>query len=182
MATVPVPAQVAPGAFITAALWNANVYAALLFMLAPVRFKAYSSTAQTIVSGTTATPLTLDTELYDSDAGHSTVTNTSRFTVQTAGLYHVTGAMTWASNSTATRTITVLLNGSVVAGSMVQSMPSATNGTTVMTTTDVQAAVGDYIEIGGWHNVGTAGTTTLATTAGGNLGILTTMSLYRVSN
>jgi hypothetical protein len=180
MAVVPVPAQVVPGSFITAALWNANVYGPMNFVLAPVRFKGYSSTTQSLATGSTAIALTLDTELYDSDGAHSTVTNTSRFTAQTPGLMSVTGSVCIANtNTTGTRTICVLLNGVVVAGSMVQAAPSTTNGTTVQTTTDVQVAVGDYVEIGAWQNSGVA---LLTTANAGNLGTSTTMTLRRISN
>jgi hypothetical protein len=182
MATIPtVPTEV-PGNFWTAALWNANVLGGLNYLFAPVRFKGYSSTAQSFTSGTTIGSLTLDSELYDSDGGHSTVTNTSRFTVQTAGLYHVTGAVTYGINSTGTRMLCVLLNGVVVVGSKVQVMPSATNGATVKTATDVQCAVGDYIELGTWQNAGTAGTTVVGTYPySTDPGVVSTMELYRIS-
>lgn len=180
MATIPTVPTEAPGNFNTAALWNANILGGIGYLLAPVRFKGYASTTQTIVSGATPIALSLDTEMYDSDGGHSTTTNTSRYTVQTAGLYHVTGGLTFlTASATGTRTAVVMLNGANVVGSMVQAAGSPSNGTGVQTSTDVQAAVGDYIEIGAWQNSGASMTTTVN---GTNPGLSSFMSLYRVSN
>jgi hypothetical protein len=181
VATIPTVPNEAPGNFNTAALWNANILGGIGYLLAPVRFKGYSSTVQSVTSGTTIGALTLDTEVYDSDGGHSTTTNTSRYTVQTPGLYHVGGSVCLNASpvtATGTRTICVLLNGVVVLGSMVQAPASSVNGTTVQTATDVQCAVGDYIEIACWQNSGV----TMSTQTPSNPGLATTMCLYRVSS
>jgi hypothetical protein len=181
VATIPTVPTEAPGNFNTAALWNANILGGLNYLLAPVRFKGYASTTQSLANGTTAVPLLFDTELYDSDGGHSTTVNTSRYTVQTAGLYHVTGGATigQTGSTTGSRTAVVMLNGANVVGSMVQAGPSPANGAGVQTSADVQAAVGDYIEIGAWQNSGAP----LSTTVNGtNPGTSSFMSLYRVSS
>lgn len=176
MTTVPVPYTAATGNFLTSALWNAQVRDGLAFLLSPVRFKAYSSVAQSFASATTSTVLTLDTELVDSDGGHSTTTNTSRFVCQTAGLYFVGGSVCFATNSTGTRTLNIFVNGTGVIGAANQCGPSTTNGTSVVTNTLVQLVVGDYVELAAWQNSGA----TLATST--SAAIATTMCLYRVSN
>jgi hypothetical protein len=176
VATIPsVPTEV-PGNFNTSALWNANILGGLNYLFAPVRFKGYASTGQSFTSTTTSAVLTLDTEIVDSDGGHSTTTNTSRYTAQTAGLYIVTGSVCFASNATGTRTLQVFLNGVGVTGSAVQSAASGSNGTSVFTATMVQMAVGDYVELAAWQNSGS----TLATST--TNAILTTMSLWRISS
>ncbi|MGW1744603.1 hypothetical protein ACWCRD_03085 [Streptomyces sp. NPDC002092] len=176
MATIPsVPTEV-PGNFWTSALWNTNVLGGLNYLFAPVRFKGYSSTTQSLGSSTSSTVLTLDTETVDSDGGHSTTTNTSRFTAQTAGLYVVTGSVCFATNSAGTRTLQVFLNGAGITGSAVQAAPSASNGTSVYTGTIVQLAVGDYVELAAWQNSGS--TLTTSTTNA----IATTMCLWRISS
>jgi hypothetical protein len=162
VATIPtVPTEV-PGNFNTSALWNANILGGLNYLFAPVRFKAYSSAAQSFTTGTSAVPITLDTEIVDSDGGHSTVTNTSRYTCQTAGLYFATGSACWATSGTGTRTLQFLLNGAAIQGSAIQAAATSSNNGSVCCTCFVQLAVGDYIELAGWQNSGG----TLATSTG----------------
>lgn len=178
MATIPVIPTEAPGNFNTSALWNANVFGGLNYLLNPVRFKAYSSTAQSIANGTSSTTLTLDTEIIDTDGGHSTVTNTSRYTAQTAGLYYVSGYCCigpTTGSTTGTRTIQIFLNGGGVTGSAVQAAPSPLNGTGVFTATLVQMNVGDYVEIAFWQNSG--GSQSTSTTNA----LVSTMNLWRIS-
>jgi len=180
VATIPTIPTEAPGNFWTSALWNANILGGLNYLFAPVRFKAYSSTTQTITSNTSSTVLTLDTEIVDSDNGHSTVTNTSRYTCQTAGMYFVSGSVCYATNSTNTRTLQIFLNGVGVTGSAVQAAPPSNRGASVFTATTVQLAVGDYVELATWQDTGTIGTSTLATS--NTNAIATTMNLFRISN
>lgn len=176
MATIPtVPTEV-PGNFWTSALWNTNVLGGLNYLFGPVRFKGYSSTAQSLGTSTTSTVLTLDTEAVDSDGGHSTVTNTSRYVCQTAGLYYVSGAVTFATNGTGTRTLQVFLNGAGITGSAIQAAPSASNGASVFTATFVQLAVNDYVELATWQNSGSTLTTSTSNA------LLTTMCLWRISS
>ena len=175
MATIPTIPTEAPGNFWTSALWNANILGGLNYLFSPVRFKAYSSTTQSIATGTTPVSLTLDTEIVDSDGGHSTTTNTSRYVAQTAGLYFVTGTVTFATNATNTRTLQVLVNGAAVFGAGVQAAPAPNRGATVTTATLVQLNVGDYVEIAAWQDSGGALLTTNSTAN------TTTMCLWRIS-
>lgn len=179
MATIPtIPTEV-PGNFWTSALWNANILNGLGYLFSPVRFKGYSATTQTIGSSVTSTVLTLDTEIVDSDNGHSTVTNTSRYTCQTAGLFYVSGSCTigpTTGSTTGTRTIQIFLNGAGVTGSAVQAAPSPLNGTGVFTSTTVQMSVGDYVEIAFWQNSGSSQTTSTTNA------LSTTMNLFRISS
>lgn len=177
MATIPtIPTEV-PGNFWTSALWNANILGGLGYLFAPVRFKAYSSTAQSISSSTTSAVLTLDTEIVDSDGGHSTVTNTSRYTCQTAGLYAVTGSVCFnTTNSTGTRTLNIFVNGAGQTGAGQQAAPSASNGASVFSATLVQLAVGDYVELACWQNSGSTLSTATASA------LVTTMNLWRISS
>ena len=177
MATIPtVPTEV-PGNFNTSALWNANILGGLNYLFAPVRFKGYASTGQSLTSSTTSTVLTLDTEIVDSDGGHSTVTNTSRYTCQTAGLFYVSGSVCFnTTNSTGTRTLNIFVNGTGTTGAGQQAAPSASNGASVFTATFVQLAVGDYVELAAWQNSGSTLTTATATA------LVTTMNLVRISS
>lgn len=176
MATIPtIPTEV-PGNFWTSALWNANILGGLNYLFAPVRFKGYSSTTQSIGTGTTPVALTLDTEIVDSDGGHSTTTNTSRYTAQTAGLYYVSGTVTFATSATNTRTLQVLLNGAAINGAGIQAAPAPNRGGSVFVATLVQMAVGDYVEIAAWQDSGGS----LLTTSG--TANTSTMCLWRISS
>lgn len=176
MATIPTIPSESPGNFWTSALWNANVLNGLNYLLSPVRFKGYAVAAQSLTSSTSTTVLALDTTAVDSDNGHSNVTNNSRYTCQTAGLFYVSGSVNFAQNSGGTRTLQVFQNGASITGSAVQAMPSATNGASVFTSTIVQLSVGDYVELAAWQNSGS----TLATATSNAL--LTTMCLWRLSS
>lgn len=176
MATIPTIPTEAPGNFWTSALWNANILNGLNYLFAPVRFKGYSSTTQSIANGSSSgSVLTLDTEIVDSDGGHSTTTNTSRYTAQTAGLYYVSGSVCFATSATGARTLQVFLNGAAVFGSAVQAAAQSANGGSVFTSTLVQMAVGDYVELFAWQTSGAALLTSVGTS------VDTTMNLFRVS-
>lgn len=115
-----------------------------------------NSTTQTAATST-YTALTWDTEDFDTVGGHSTVTNTSRYTVQTgyAGYYRVTGAITWASNATGRRTATIAVNGTNKAGTETNSgAAGSANPWTIFTQAILLLAVGDYVELVGWQNSG----------------------------
>lgn len=93
----------------------------------------------------------------DNWGGHSNVTNNTRYTVQVAGTYRVSGVVTWTSSATGTRACDVQKNGTRV--------PSNSSGSTFVEAvagflsvpvpaTNVVCAVGDYLEIGAFQNSG----------------------------
>lgn len=177
MATIPtIPTEV-PGNFWTSALWNTNVLGGLNYLFSPVRFKGYSSTLQSIGSSTSSTVLTLDTEVFDTDNGHSTVTNTSRYTCQTAGLFYVSGSVCFnATNANGSRTLNIFVNGAGQVGAGIQSAPSPANGASVFSATLTQLNVGDYVELACWQNSGSSINTSTT------LALATTMCLWRISS
>ncbi|MDX3126019.1 hypothetical protein [Streptomyces scabiei] len=158
---VPTIATKAPGDYLTGALWNANVKAMGDFLLGASgngvpRFRGYAQTAQSIPDGAW-TALTLDTEAYDSDGGHSTSTNTSRYTVQVPGVYLITGAAAFAGNATGNRAVRMAVNGIGVIGSFVKTLAAtATHSSAVATVAQVVCVAGDYIEVFGYQNSGGA--------------------------
>jgi Ulp1 family protease len=74
--------------------------------------RVYNSTVQTISTGGSGTQLTFDTERWDSQAMHSTVSNTSRITIPTnwSGQYNIGAMVAWAIGNPATRQIALFLN------------------------------------------------------------------------
>lgn len=111
-----------PGNFNTASLFNQSVAGLGNFVLAPPVFSGYQTVTQSAANNTPIA-LTLDTESLDSDGGHSTTTNTSRYTATVAGTYLVLGSVAWASNATGLRTALIKLNGNSVRGSQIVSAP-----------------------------------------------------------
>lgn len=63
------------------------------------------------VAHITPTTLTWDSEAYDTNDIHSTVTNPSRLTVRTAGKYLVWATVVWEANGAGDRNIEIKKNG-----------------------------------------------------------------------
>lgn len=150
----PTPAQVVPGQFIAGALWNANVYSGLTFLKDRPLFIGQQQTGQSIANGTWAV-VTFDTEIVDTYGGHSTVSNTSRYTCQMAGWYRVTGRTAFNGNPTGSRGARVHINGNYIIGAATLLGSGTLNGVPEVNHI-LQLAVGDYIEIGAGHNCGSA--------------------------
>ncbi|MHB9861987.1 hypothetical protein [Streptomyces sp. YIM S03343] len=167
---VPVIASESPGSFLTGALWNANVKAMGDWLMGSAgngvpRFRGYQATAQAIVNNTW-TSATIDTEEYDSDNGHSTTTNSSRYTVQVPGTYAVFGSLGLVGNATGNRGVRITVNGVAIHGSFVKTAtPDATGSAGLVTAGSAVCAVGDYIEVQVHQNSGAA----LNTNAGGDV-------------
>lgn len=131
----------------------------------PPTAKMRNSITQSIAN-TTATALTWDTEDYDTAGGHSTVTNTSRYTVQTgyAGKYRLNATVFYAGNATGDREVFFFKNGAAIAGSQNNAIPGAASACSAQSQVLVQLAVGDYVEAYTFQNSGGA----LSTTTGSN--------------
>ncbi|MBD0743609.1 hypothetical protein [Streptomyces sp. CBMA152] len=168
--TVPVIAQEAPGNFLTGALWNANVKALGDYETLRPLFFGYQGSAQSI-SNNTWTSLTLDTEVLDGDGGHSTVTNTNRYTVQVAGTYLLLGVSAFVANTTSVRGVRMGLNGTVIRGSHIQQQTSSA-GVWSGTSWAIQTcAVNDWVDVAGYQNSGGAINTFVGTDASSCMGV-----------
>jgi hypothetical protein len=162
------------GQLVTAALMNSNIQALGAFLLAPPLFCGYQATAQSIATGTTGSPILIDTNVLDSDSGHSTVTNTSEYIIQVAGTYLAFGQVSFVPNATGPRGGTIYQNAATV--NRIQ--PQVTTAGTAVTTTVafigfLVCNVGDIIQVYGWQESGGA----LSTEAGWS-----SLNLLRVSN
>lgn len=149
---VPVPASEQAGNLITGALWNANVYNGLSYLLSPPAFSGYQSSAQTFTNNA-QTALLLDSEALDSYNGHSTTSNTSRYVAQVTGYYFVFGTITWVTNTTGVRVCFLAKNGTAVNGAY-GGLANTTFNATAMTAGVVQLNSGDYVETWGIQNSG----------------------------
>lgn len=95
-----------------------------------------------------------NTERWDTDTMHDTVTNNSRLTCKTAGVFHIYANIEWATTP-ATYELKIKLNGSTII--------AWKQGTTKVNTveTSYKLAVNDYVEL----YINPASTQTLNSTA-----------------
>lgn len=122
--------------------------------------RVYHSLDQSIATGVT-TVLSFNSERYDTDSMHSTVTNTSRITFTTAGVYVVTGGIEWDTNSDGRRAISIRLNGTDLLVRHV-SLPAGTSACSQATSTIYKFAAGDYVELLALHTVSGSSLSVLA--------------------
>lgn len=125
-------------------------------MVAPL-FSAVQTASQTGLPSGAFTALLFPTEQVDSHNGHSTSTNTSRWTCPAswAGWYRVSGTAMIVGTS-GRRGLAIFKNGVQVTGSLVMHSASPVFDTAVATTKLVQLAVGDYLELRAFQDSGAA--------------------------
>jgi hypothetical protein len=118
--------------------------------------RVYHNAAQSIPN-TTLTALAFNSERYDTDGLHDTVTNNSRLTCTRAGIYLITGSLAYGTAAAGVRQSYIRLNGSTL---LVAVNAGVTAGTTVAAvhnpTTLYQLAVGDYVELVAYQDTGGA--------------------------
>lgn len=112
------------------------------------------TSAQTLTTGVT-TAILFGVEDIDTHGGHSTVSNTSRYTCQVAGTYQLSGYISWASSIAGARKAWWRRNGSDINGSesVADSDITGVIGT-VARTILVDLSVGDYVELVGTQESG----------------------------
>lgn len=145
------------GEVVTPANLNNNTVSAFGFTSAPPLCKLRQTVLQTSLSSWQS--VLWDTEDVDSDNGHSTVTNTSRYTAQTAGWYTMlsTIPMQPSSSSTVVLQTAFKLNGSTSSNMLGKAAAPCTSASQYGAHIgDCRFLnVGDYIEVGVYVTVGT---------------------------
>ena len=117
----------------------------------------YQSAGQSM-SNATSTVITFNSETYDTDAFHSTSSNTSRLTVPAgkAGYYLIFGQLAYPGNATGQRQAEILINASGGYAKNVQLNNGSSYITTPSFSTVLNLAVADYVELGGYQDSGIA--------------------------
>jgi hypothetical protein len=105
-----------------------------------------TNSANQSIPDNSQTPITFDTEVYDTDTIHDLVTNPSRFTCHTKGIYVCIGGVTFAANATAARTASIAKNGSLIAVSQLISAGASPN-TSPNVSGIIDLDIGDYVEL-----------------------------------
>lgn len=106
----------------------------------------WRSAAQAIATST-VTAITWDTELYDTDAMHSTSSNTARLTAPVAGKYHISGTAQFAANATGFRAAWLRINGSTLIDADQDGAPVASADCFLHVSRDWLFAAADYVEL-----------------------------------
>ena len=144
---VPVPTSTTVGQLLASSFWNTQVAAPITFLVNPPLFVGRLTVATSLATATNiAVPW--DTEDLDTDNGHSTGTNTSRYTAATAGWYQVDTTVWFDTNATGTRTLKLFVNGGLIAGSPSANGNALSAGVTILSaaTTFYLNGTTDYFE------------------------------------
>lgn len=162
------------GQLVTAALMNSNIQALGNFVLAPPLVCTFASLAQSIPTGAN-TAIQLDTNVLDSDSGHSTTLNTSRYVFQQPGTFLAFGQVAFSPSATAGARGAALAKNGTVLNYIQPQIPAAAGAytTTVPFVGFVSGNAGDYVEVLAYQGTGAA----LNTQAGWS-----SLNLLRVSN
>lgn len=156
MATVPVTRTAVAGEVTTAPHFNDNIRDVLNYLLARPIFQGVQTSAQSLTDGVAAA-LTFNSEDVDSAGGHSTSTNTSRYTAVYPGWYRASAGVSFAANATGLRALEIAKNGALINGSGVI-LPAISGVSHRMTSRTILSFlnVGDYLEAFAFQNSGGA--------------------------
>lgn len=138
----------ATGDVLTESNWDTHIKDNINNILVPPMVKAVRTSAQTI-NDATATAMQFDAaDEFDTDVMHDTVTNNSRITIQTTGVYIVIGRAVYSAASDAFQSIAIRLNGSTTLTTV--SHPTAGgggSGTEYNCSVAYAFTAGDYVEL-----------------------------------
>lgn len=164
MATVPSPRTWGSTEAATNTKFNVDIRDSFEFINRPPRARLRKTVDQSCNTGIVST-ITWDSEEYDTDGGHSNVTNNSRYTSQTAGWYYLSCSFVFALVSNelnGTREVCFQKNGN---GSLKQNRQDEYLGAGELqgrvymrTAGHMYLAVNDYVEVLFHQDSGTNGT------------------------
>jgi hypothetical protein len=145
------------GEVLTAANMNTHLRDNVSWLGNPPTCRVYNSAALATTSGTPL-PLTYNSERWDTESMHSTVTNTERLLAPVAGKYRVGAAVRYASNATNQRELYIerFNSSNVSQGVYIHKIVPAINGniTDVDVNTEIEMNLNDYVKIVALQNSG----------------------------
>lgn len=136
------------------AAWGDTVRDDLEFLIDPPSCSVYASSAQVVSTGLTGEALTANSENYDNDSMHSTSSNTSRVTFQTAGRYLVSTRVQFATGAGNRRLVNFKINGTTDVPAFQCPPTGGAFSTIISTDMTYVAAASDYVEVWAYHDVG----------------------------
>lgn len=150
---VPSPRTFVVGETETGSYFN-SLRDALNFLLNPPAATLVQIATASLTTATW-TAIGFDSSTFDNYGGHSNSVNNSRYTVQAAGKYLVSGAAAFAANNTGTRGAKVEKNGSVVPGPYTLGPTASGRAMSAsMSSFIIPCSVGDYLELFGFQDSG----------------------------
>lgn len=149
--------------------------ASIALLLNPPNAQLRQTTLQSLANNTFNNSITFTTEDWDTHSGHSTVSNTSRYTVPVGGQgkYELTGGVGFAANATGVRGTIWRKNGNDINGSQVllPNCGASLNTLVPAKTIQVDLIAADYVELGAYQNSGAGLNTTVSTSDQSFMGI-----------
>ncbi len=115
--------------------------------------RVYHNVAQTIPDSV-ETILAFNSARYDTDTIHDNVTNNSRLTCKTAGIYLIIGQVQFDPNATGFRQLSVKLNGATLLDLVSVGIRNVANQWMADISTIYSLAVNDYVEISVYQSSG----------------------------
>lgn len=161
---VPDPRDWVDGDDLDTTTLNGGVRDPIQFLLDKPLFQGRQTASQNITNAT-FTAITFTTgEDIDSENGHDTASNTSRYVAQEDGWYRCSGGWVCESNATGRRLARWTKNGTAVNGSRVD-LAAVSGGETIVPARDmvISLSAGDYVELEAWQS-STATRATVVTT------------------
>lgn len=117
---------------------------------------AQRTTTQSLTSATDTVIAFNAADAYDTDSMHDTVTNNSRLTVNTAGVYHVWGTASFAANNTGARRLGIVTGAGAEVCSLQELSPGASTAVTLTVSGTVKLTATAYVELHAYQNSGGA--------------------------
>jgi len=137
---------------VTAANMNTHLRDNMAFVASPPQCSVQAAVSQSVPTGT-HTSLIAPTENFDNDAMHSTVTNTSRITITTAGRYQVMATLVFGANATGIRILSFFVDATT-RYEMVAVSPNTGANTTLSGSRSLTFTAGQFVEVQGFHSAG----------------------------
>lgn len=144
--TYTTPVNVVADEVLTATRLNQQLFANIRHLRDDMPSAQVYNSANISIPNATDTALTFDTEEWDTDTIHSTVSNTSRLTATTAGRYLVWFMVEWAANVNA-KTLKIRHGGTTVRALLELTPTSGGAVFRMMGIAFVNLAAGEYIEL-----------------------------------
>ncbi len=152
----PVTTYSQDGGLVTSTLWNGGPKALNDFLSNRPTFRGTQGVATTVPNNTW-TAIRMDQTLIDTDGGHNTIVNNTRYTCQVQGWYWVKGTIGWNGAGTIAfnrSDAAIAVNGNVIAGSatFLDWGPNQTGAFSASCL--VFLVVGDVVEVWGRQQTG----------------------------
>lgn len=141
------PATASTGVTVPASFWNTNGRDNLNYLHSPPACLATRTAALSITTATFTNISFNGTDIYDTDTMHDPVTNNTRITINTAGVYHVWGATEFAANATGLRRTALVLNAAQKLAGAYEGTPGGAQNGILEAHAVYKFAATDFVEL-----------------------------------